>query len=83
MVEVAEVVVALKAKRVWKVVEPKKRKSEVEVAPPLIVKPEPTVPPPMVEEAVEFKPPKKWIRVVVAWSEPNLVKGKAKDMEAR
>ena len=81
LVEVAEVVVPVLAVNAWRVVEPKCREPPVVVAPPLITRPVRSVPPPMVEEALELKPPKKCMRVVVDWSEPNLVKGKAKDIE--
>ncbi len=51
--------------KAWRVVEPRRRNSPVVVAPPKMVRPVPVVPAPIVEEAVEFKPPKKWMRVVV------------------
>ena len=72
----AFVVVLLVAVKFWSVVEPSARNWPVVVAPPKIVRPVAAVPAPIVEEAVEFKPPKKCMREVVDWSEPNLVKGK-------
>ena len=78
MVAVAEV-----EKRAWRVVEPRTKRLPVLVAPPKMVRPVAAPPAPMVEEAVEFSPPKKCMREVVDWSEPNLVNGKEKVMEAR
>lgn len=84
MVEVAEVMVPLKAVKVCKVVEPSAKRSEVVVAPPKMVRPVPTVLPPMVVEALETSPPLKRMPVEVALKpSPCLVNGYWKVMEAQ